>query len=449
MTSTASRSESDEDRWFFGKISGQEAEDHLKNAGGQDGTFLVRESSSSPGHFALTFMFHGEKTDVLIRSYWEDAFYSLITDTSRIFHGLDTLIFHYCQQPLPGGGPVLSIPCLGEAPPPESRLHGSSNLLHRAVSQENIKVVSELLKSGYRKIDAKNNCGQTALHIACTKGNLELVRLLLEANANVDVRDQDGMTPLQHACRHNYPSIVHLLITEGKANLQLRIPVTGEVALHEAASCGSLECVKLLLSFHAPAWPRCSKKNTPAMLAKANQNLECYSLIVNHRPTIPLVRLPEYYHGRLTRDEAQRILKDQEGDGGQFLLRKSSSNESVFVLSMKEMGQVYHFQIDRKFLAMYTIDNGPYFKCLETLVDHYLRFFDGLPCRLTTPVPPLEPLDESEFRAIYFEDEKFARSGSELELLVPSDDTEDDSYKDNFCLFSFDGFAWHRGEITA
>lgn len=58
-------------------------------------------------------------------------------------------------------------------------------------------VVSELLKSGYRKLDAKNSSGQTALHLACINGNEEIVRLLLEAKINANVRDQEGLTPLQ------------------------------------------------------------------------------------------------------------------------------------------------------------------------------------------------------------------------------------------------------------
>lgn len=57
-------------------------------------------------------------------------------------------------------------------------------------------VVSELLKSGYKKIDVKNTTGQTALHIACTKGYKEITEMLIEHQANVEVRDEEGVTPL-------------------------------------------------------------------------------------------------------------------------------------------------------------------------------------------------------------------------------------------------------------
>lgn len=43
---------------------------------------------------------------------------------------------------------------------------------------------------------------------------------------------------------------------------------------------------------------------------------------------------------------------------------------------------------------MYCIDDGPFFLSLETMIDHYRRFVDGLPCRLIQPVPPPEPLTQ-------------------------------------------------------
>lgn len=43
---------------------------------------------------------------------------------------------------------------------------------------------------------------------------------------------------------------------------------------------------------------------------------------------------------------------------------------------------------------MFCIDDGPYFPSLETLVDHYLHFVDGLPCQLRTPVGPSQSLME-------------------------------------------------------
>ena len=57
----------------------------------------------------------------------------------ELFQGLDTLVSHYSHQALiPSIGLILSTPCLGDPPPVNARLHGSSNLLHRSVSQGDV-----------------------------------------------------------------------------------------------------------------------------------------------------------------------------------------------------------------------------------------------------------------------------------------------------------------------
>ena len=45
---------------------------------------------------------------------------------------------------------VRSILIAGSLAPPEARLHGTENLLHRACTEGNIVVVTELLSMGYR-----------------------------------------------------------------------------------------------------------------------------------------------------------------------------------------------------------------------------------------------------------------------------------------------------------
>lgn len=47
-------------------------------------------------------------------------------------------------------------------------------------------------------MDAKNQ-GRTALQIASYQGHLEVVKTLLQAHANVDLRDDEGDTALHYA----------------------------------------------------------------------------------------------------------------------------------------------------------------------------------------------------------------------------------------------------------
>ncbi|XP_068223675.1 tyrosine-protein kinase HTK16 [Palaemon carinicauda] len=389
MASSASRSEIDDDRCFFGKITGEEANEILAKEGKEEGTFLVRESCSSPGNYVLSFITEGLPLHILIRKYHEDAFFSLVLENGPpLFHGLDSLINYYCQNPVGESSTVLSRSCCGEPLPAEVRLHGSSSLLHRSTSQGNINIVSELLKSGYKKLDDKNNNGQTALHIASMKGHVEITEMLLKASALVEVRDGEGVTPLHLACRHNRPDIVRLLVGLGKADLQARATKTGSVALHEAAENGSVDAVKLLLSFHAPSCPQNKNRRTPAFLAKKGGHMECYNLLVSHQFPVPQLSLRNYFHGKIDRTEAtERLLNAPEARSGHFLLRQSARKQDVLVLTLQFENQAYNYEISRKYGLLH-IDEGPLFPSVECLIDHHLRFTDGLPCRLVKPVPP-------------------------------------------------------------
>lgn len=83
-----------------------------------------------------------------------------------------------------------------DPPPPDSRSHGLNNLLHRATKYGGVDIVAQLLQSNYRNLDAKNELGQTAVHLACLETKIEILKLLINSGANVNCRDKDGNTPL-------------------------------------------------------------------------------------------------------------------------------------------------------------------------------------------------------------------------------------------------------------
>ena len=97
--------------------------------------------------------------------------------------------------------------------PPESRLHGTENLLHRACQVRSgniwtahqkiferqvgdVTVVSELLAVGYRNIDAKNHDSQTAAHIAAYHGHTAVLECLVKHRAKVETARDNIMTLL-------------------------------------------------------------------------------------------------------------------------------------------------------------------------------------------------------------------------------------------------------------
>lgn len=87
--------------------------------------------------------------------------------------------------------------------------------LIRAADRGYIEVVKALLKTDI-DVDHVNNLGWTALLEAIILGggdaeHTEIVRLLVDAGADVNIADNEGITPLEHARRRNYDEMVNIL----------------------------------------------------------------------------------------------------------------------------------------------------------------------------------------------------------------------------------------------
>jgi len=67
--------------------------------------------------------------------------------------------------------------------------------LHACAKFNSLQVIHVLLKIPDIEIDAMNNYGRTPLHLAASKGNWGIVRLLIQAGANTKVMDRRGILP--------------------------------------------------------------------------------------------------------------------------------------------------------------------------------------------------------------------------------------------------------------
>lgn len=369
--------------WYFGNISRSAAENELRNVvEPEDGLFLVRESTSSAGDYVLSVLHNNVVIHYQIRRHGEDAFFSI--DEETIIHGLDTLIEYYHGEGLDVR--LTRPPRIQDPPPHTSRRHGTTNLLHRATREGNYKVVSELLKCQYRNLDAKNEDGQTAVHVASRLGQDDILKKLIESNADINCRDIAGYTPLHYACRNNKASTARILVDMGGANIQIRHTETGHVPLHEAASNGHVDVVTVLLSLNAPANPRTVNDETPADLAQLNGFIHCARMLRDYKPPAPRSRREDWYHGTLDRFEAKEILKNCAEREGVFLVRYSNGHRGD-VLTIHHRDNFFNYQIHKE-NGYYFIDSGPLHDTLEHVIDYYTLLSDGLPTVLQFPVPP-------------------------------------------------------------
>ncbi len=72
-----------------------------------------------------------------------------------------------------------------------------------------------LLARGAPRDAACDRFGQTALHVACLRGHIDIVRELIAADAGVNIRDLRGWTPLHSASIRGLADIVRVLIAGG------------------------------------------------------------------------------------------------------------------------------------------------------------------------------------------------------------------------------------------
>ena len=79
-------------------------------------------------------------------------------------------------------------------------------------------VVERLFSTGDVNIRATQH-GQTALMLAVSHGRLDMVELLVEAGADVNIRDEDGSTALMCAAEHGHMEIVKYLLTQPDINV--------------------------------------------------------------------------------------------------------------------------------------------------------------------------------------------------------------------------------------
>lgn len=144
----------------------------------------------------------------------------------------------------------------------------------QAVQNSRPKEVANLLKRGMdpNAVDPK---GQPVLHIAAREGNLDVVKALVEAGADVDRRNAFKETPIMLASLAGSANIVEYLLSK-----DAEVNQPGWTALLYAATNGRTDIVKMLLE--ASAYIDCTSPNgtTPLMMATRGGYIDTVRLLL-------------------------------------------------------------------------------------------------------------------------------------------------------------------------
>ncbi|XP_013913643.1 PREDICTED: ankyrin repeat and SAM domain-containing protein 3, partial [Thamnophis sirtalis] len=158
--------------------------------------------------------------------------------------------------------------------------------LHTAASIGQYEVVKDSIERGEKDLDQKNRGGWTPLMYASYIGYDTVVRMLLQAGANVNMSTPEGQTPLMLAasCGNECAAAFLLQVAKG-----LGEPLCGYSALMEAAASGHEIIVQYLLSHGVKVDIRDSTGATARTLAMKYGHMKIVGLIDLHTAPVPKV----------------------------------------------------------------------------------------------------------------------------------------------------------------
>ncbi|XP_078006338.1 proto-oncogene tyrosine-protein kinase Src isoform X1 [Phascolarctos cinereus] len=108
------------------------------------------------------------------------------------------------------------------------------------------------------------------------------------------------------------------------------------------------------------------------------------------------IQAEEWYFGKITRRESERLLLNSENPRGTFLVRESETTKGAYCLSVSDFDNakglnVKHYKIRKLDSGGFYITSRTQFSSLQQLVAYYSKHADGLCHRLTNVCPTSKP----------------------------------------------------------
>lgn len=138
--------------------------------------------------------------------------------------------------------------------------------------------LKDLMKTNPDIINQTNENGFSPLILACYRGNTEVADFLIDNVKDLDYKSQDGTALAGLSVRYNKNLVEHLLKKNANPNIA---DSTGTTPLFWAVKSGNKELVGLLLQYKADRTKKDSMGMTPFEYALKTDNKEIIKLLKN------------------------------------------------------------------------------------------------------------------------------------------------------------------------
>ncbi|KAG1692590.1 Ankyrin-1 [Nymphon striatum] len=161
--------------------------------------------------------------------------------------------------------------------------NGMSSLM-MACEKGHLETVTLLLQH-HARVDVFDENGRMALHLAAENGHWAVIDVLLAHKAFVNAKSKSGVTPLHLAAMKGYSSLVMLLVEKFHAVIDA-LTIKKRTPLHCAAETGQLEVCKMLLDMKADTNATDVYGQTPLHLGAENDHSDVVKLFLYHSPEL-------------------------------------------------------------------------------------------------------------------------------------------------------------------
>ena len=150
--------------------------------------------------------------------------------------------------------------------------------------QNKKELLTNLLLNTPDLINEKDDSGQTALLLAVSFGNIDMVKTFIQAGANIEATTYFEQTPLLMAAHSGNSNAINALI-QANANIYAK-DIDGRTSLHLAAKSGNSDTIKALIQANANKEATDNNGQTPLHLAAQSGNSDAINALIQANANI-------------------------------------------------------------------------------------------------------------------------------------------------------------------